>query len=617
MRTLKHDDRFVVRIHPYRIENQKVFYNFQEAKDFYYQIDKKGKRVQLLYQFITPQGQYEEQLWKDNHNPLEGSFKFDAENFGGDPDGKLAKALERAREKAKEPRKPLKIERLKAESHQDLLREMEILLDDDAFVEHSFPLMIQTQEKRLSTDEKAERIYNLLAWHGNEDAYMNWVRANVISTWQKAEYGKIVGSHGERCWECGGVTPTLEGGPYDASILCDCESFNAENRPPSYMADSDAHKLMEASWRINSFVESGEEYPEWWKSRLSVAASNVDDLADYLDYAMSDDYDAESFGAEGKEYVVGGLEDQIDMNGDDLKVKIEASPYGIGIGAENLGTSTEGEGLDATPIWIENQEGDLIVHLWSDINHEDYTHRINMKDAMASKWEGGLNAESFHAQGYYQVYLYYGGEYPNEIRNARTFAEAQSIENTSGAEFSEIVNPQGNVVDSQTGEEYPSPAFCAEFNAYHDGVRKSTFEVGEIHPYSSKDEWQRTQGVLKIIKRSPTWLWFHQTQLLGHDGRQDKGVIRRKIKKTPQGHEYCEVFKEMRPLDPLKVKSQEKATEFNAKERSIAKKSWDTLNNVETAVGTVGLAHMIGLGAIFGGGLAFLKGRKSNSKTEK
>ncbi len=104
---------------------------------------------------------------------------------------------------------------------------------------------------------------------------------------------------------------------------------------------------------------------------------------------------------------------------------------------------------------------------------------------------------------------------------------------------------------------------------------------------------------------------------MGHDGRQDKGVIRRKIKKTPQGHEYCEVLKEMRPLDPLKVKSQEKATEFNAKERSIAKKSWDTLNNVETAVGTVGLAHMIGLGAIFGGGLAFLKGRKSNSKTEK
>jgi len=42
-----------------------------------------------------------------------GCYK--AENWGGDPEGKLAKALERAREKAKQPRKPLKIERLKAE----------------------------------------------------------------------------------------------------------------------------------------------------------------------------------------------------------------------------------------------------------------------------------------------------------------------------------------------------------------------------------------------------------------------------------------------------------------------------------------------------------------------
>ena len=60
-----------------------------------------------------------------------------------------------------------------------------------------------------------------------------------------------------------------------------------------------------------------------------------------------------------------------------------------------------------------------------------------------------------------------------------------------------------------------------------------------------------------------------------------------------------------------------KSESFRAENRSLAKRSWDALNNVETAVGTVGLAHMIGLGAIFGGGLAFLKGRKSNSKTEK
>ena len=80
----------------------------------------------------------------------------------------------------------------------------------------------------------------------------------------------------------------------------DAESFNAENRPPSYMADADAHKLMEGAWRINSFVESEEEYPEWWKSRLSVVASTVDDLADYLDYSESEDFETETFSAEAE-----------------------------------------------------------------------------------------------------------------------------------------------------------------------------------------------------------------------------------------------------------------------------------------------------------------------------
>ena len=84
---------------------------------------------------------------------------------------------------------------------------------------------------------------------------------------------------------------------YNSAEGFEAESFNAENRPPSYMADADAHKLMEGAWRINSFVESEEEYPEWWKSRLSVVASTVDDLADYLDYSESEDFETETFSA--------------------------------------------------------------------------------------------------------------------------------------------------------------------------------------------------------------------------------------------------------------------------------------------------------------------------------
>ena len=39
----------------------------------------------------------------------------DYDNWGGNPDGKLAKALAKAREESKKPREPLKIERLDAE----------------------------------------------------------------------------------------------------------------------------------------------------------------------------------------------------------------------------------------------------------------------------------------------------------------------------------------------------------------------------------------------------------------------------------------------------------------------------------------------------------------------
>ena len=42
--------------------------------------------------------------------------RFNAENWGGDPEGPLAKALEKARKKSKKSKKPLKIEKLDAES---------------------------------------------------------------------------------------------------------------------------------------------------------------------------------------------------------------------------------------------------------------------------------------------------------------------------------------------------------------------------------------------------------------------------------------------------------------------------------------------------------------------
>lgn len=51
------------------------------------------------------------------------SKEAESENWGGDPEGPLAKALAKAREDSKKPKKPLKIEKLSAESNQKFRRE--------------------------------------------------------------------------------------------------------------------------------------------------------------------------------------------------------------------------------------------------------------------------------------------------------------------------------------------------------------------------------------------------------------------------------------------------------------------------------------------------------------
>ena len=62
----------------------------------------------------------------------------------------------------------------------------------------------------------------------SQDIMQDVVKDSLKAESFEADYGKIVGSHGERCDDCGGVIPNLEDGPYDVSILCDCDWNNAE-----------------------------------------------------------------------------------------------------------------------------------------------------------------------------------------------------------------------------------------------------------------------------------------------------------------------------------------------------------------------------------------------------
>ena len=73
--------------------------------------------------------------------------------------------------------------------------------------------------------------------------------------------------------------------------------FDAEERyRQDYMVPADVHKIMEAAIHLQKLHEQHEgSYPEWWKSKLSVVASELDNLVDVLDYKVDhpEEFDAE------------------------------------------------------------------------------------------------------------------------------------------------------------------------------------------------------------------------------------------------------------------------------------------------------------------------------------
>jgi 8-oxo-dGTP diphosphatase len=59
---------------------------------------------------------------------------------------------------------------------------------------------------------------------------------------------------------------------------------NPEEYSENYMVPRDIHRLGKAADRLEDTYEDGQEVPEWWKSKMSVAAKDADTLADALDY---------------------------------------------------------------------------------------------------------------------------------------------------------------------------------------------------------------------------------------------------------------------------------------------------------------------------------------------
>jgi hypothetical protein len=87
-----------------------------------------------------------------------------------------------------------------------------------------------------------------------------------------------------------------------ATVPFNEKEFSAEEG--DYMVPSDAHRLNEAATKINDMVSDATggdmamNYPEWWKSKLTVTATEADQLADFLSYVNSLNSVWEGFGAE-------------------------------------------------------------------------------------------------------------------------------------------------------------------------------------------------------------------------------------------------------------------------------------------------------------------------------
>ena len=77
-------------------------------------------------------------------------------------------------------------------------------------------------------------------------------------------------------------------------------SMNAESEEHrgDYMVPADIHRILESAVHLQQLQESHEgSYPEWWKSKLSVVASQLDNLTDVLDYKVDhpEEFDAEDY----------------------------------------------------------------------------------------------------------------------------------------------------------------------------------------------------------------------------------------------------------------------------------------------------------------------------------
>ena len=104
-----------------------------------------------------------------------------AESFGGDPEGPLAKALEKARKNAKKAKKPLKIERLDAETFESewVIEAVQQNLNDKDFVNYAYKILIGGDAKTF--EEKSMAIAVTMNQNANNEDFTSFVESELFN----------------------------------------------------------------------------------------------------------------------------------------------------------------------------------------------------------------------------------------------------------------------------------------------------------------------------------------------------------------------------------------------------------------------------------------------------
>ena len=497
--------------------------------------------------------------------------------MGCDPEGKLAKALERARKKAKQPRKPLKIERLKEDMEAESFG-----AENKGMTDVWWAYKIDDEDWKDYTRFKRKHKDTVMANRDNEmEMFMEW---RYQKSWEKDEdirYHLRFFDNPKSAQKFIGRTKVIYS---DSGDEDDDELIRVYGRLDSEGIDYALFQGDSIDWELYPLLFSG----------------NI--LSDYKQRA------AESFGAESPQV------DDEGMLGRIRKVRI--------VGIEDNNGKKDRKGNPIQNVYFYR---DLL-----DSGEADWRIHTDSEREFLSRFKPHKRAETFNAEDEYED-LYdemesklrqrmEDGQRPSDIDLSSVVFEITNDAAGRSENYSMLMSDGREMLRSSEEEEDEYGADermgVEEFEATTYSVDLIEEEgVPDYYPYLAPEYTTvRGRGRYRFNRYGRDGMTHQQYRFTTKDAAiewlcyQPHTVVQVKPNQPqydfpPNTHESL-------------IKKWYRAESYGAETRSLAKRSWDTLNNVETAVGTVGLAHMIGLGAIIGGSFAFLKGRKSNSKTE-